>query len=375
MAAVLDKSRVTPRQLLFSVACFLQASSLLASFVMTLTGRESWISVVLGFVISLGLVCLYIGLVKRFPGMNLFSIHEAVYGTGLGKMISFLYVFFFLTMTSVNVNDVSRFTVDYIMPATPSVVIVLTLMFVCGWAARKGAAGICRMGFLFFILVTGITVANVLMLIKDMDLSNFLPAFQLPVTDYLKGAGAVATVPFGEILVFLMFVPNVDAAEGTGLRKPVFAGLAIGAATLLVVVCRNIGVLGNLVSVVSLPSYEAVRHIQIADVITRVDVLYALSMLFLQFFKISLYFYASALGIAQIFRLKNYTFLIPVIGALAAGYAFVVFGPSMENTYWGSHIVPVFAAAFEIALPMVTLLASLLPRAGRRHRAKEEVRE
>ena len=371
MSAVLDKSRVTPRQLLFSVACFIQASALLSSYVMTLTGRESWISVLLGFAVSLLLVLLYTALTRRFEGKSLFEIHETVFGPAVGRAISLFYVFFFLTMTSVNVNDVSNFAVDYIMPATPPVVIVLTFLFICGWAARKGAGGICRLGFLFFVLVTGITTANIIMLFKDMDFTNFLPAFQLSAGDYLKGGGVLAAAPFGEILVFLMLVPNVSGKKG--LRRPFFIGLAIGAATLLAVVCRNIGVLGNLATVTSLPSYEAVRHIQIAEVITRVDVLYALCMLFLQFFKVSLYFYATALGIAQIFRLKNYTFLVTVLGALAAVYSFIVFGPSMENTYWGSHIVPVFAALFEGALPLVTLLTALIFHRGRKGTRKEAV--
>lgn len=364
MAASLDTSRLTRRQLLFSAACFIQGSALLSSFVMAMTGREAWTAAILGFFISLGLVFLYTALVGRHPGKNLFSIFEAVFGNTLGRVISLLFVFFFLTMTSVNVNDVSNFVVDYIMPYTPPMVIVLTFLVICGWAASKGVGGMCRLGFLFFVLVTAVTIINSVLLAKDMDFSNLLPAFQLPVPTYIKGACMVASVPFGEILVFFMAAPNVE--KGGNLRKPLIIGLLIGAVTLLEVILRNIAVLGNLASVASLPSYEAVRHISFAEIITRVDVLYALAMLFLQFFKVSLYFYAATIGLAQIFRLKSYTFLLPVMGALAAVYSLIVFGPSMENTYWGSNIIPLFAALFEGLLPLLTLLVSLLRGRGRR---------
>lgn len=363
MAAVLDQTKLTPRQLLFSTACVIQGSALLSSFVMALTGRESWISALLGFCISLGLVFLYTALVKRYPGKNLFGMMEAIFGRPLGRLICLLYVFFFLTMISVNVNDVSNFVVDYIMPHTPPLVIVLTFLFVCGWAAGKGMGGICKTGFVFFVLVTSVTLVNLALLAKDMDFSNLLPVFQLPVSTYLKGGLVVASVPFGEILVFLMAAPLVTG--GGSLRRPLLWGLGVGAFTLLAVIIRNIAVLGNLASIASLPSYEAVRHIQMAEVITRVDILYALAMLFIQFFKVGLYFYAAAIGLAQIFRLERYTFLLPVMGALAAAYSFIVFGPSMENTYWGSNVVPVFALFFEGVLPILALFVSLLRKRRR----------
>lgn len=355
MAAVLDKTRVTPRQLLFSTACVIQGSALLSSFVMALTGRESWISALLGFFISLGLVFLYTALVRRYPGKNLFGMMEEIFGRPLGRLVCLLYVFFFLTMISVNVNDVSNFVVDYIMPHTPPLAVVLTFLFVCGWAARKGMGGVCKTGFVFFVLVSAVTLLNLLLLAKDMDFSNLLPVFQLPASTYIKGGLVVASVPFGEILIFLMAAPLVTSGS---LRKPLLWGLGIGAFTLLAVIVRNVTVLGNLASIASLPSYEAVRHIQMAEVITRVDILYALAMLFIQFFKVGLYFYAAAIGIAQLFRLERYTFLLPVLGALAAAYSFVVFGPSMENIYWGSNVVPVFALFFEGLLPLLALLVA-----------------
>lgn len=366
MTAPLDKSEATSRQLLFSAAAFIQSSSLLSSFVMVLTGRESWISALLGLCISLLLVWAYTALVKRYPGKNLFGILAAVFGEPLGRLFSFFYVFFFLSMVAVGANDVSGFVVDYIMPQTPQVVIVLTFLFVCGWAARKGAGGICRMGFLFFLLAVAVTLVNILLLAKDMQLSNFLPVFQLPIGRYLQGGFVVASVPLGEVLVFLMFAPNLEA--GGGFRRPMFIGLALGAATLLTVILRNVAVLGNLASVASLPSYEAVRHIKLAEVITRVDLLYALTMLFLQFFKTAIYFYAAALGLAQVFRLRDYKYLLPAMGALAAAYAFILFGPSMENIYGGSRVLPVFAAVFEGVLPLFTLLAAFLRRGGRMRR-------
>ena len=281
MAAVLDHTALTPRQLLFSTACVIQGSALLSSFVMALTGRESWISALLGFCISLGLVFVYTALVRRYPGKNLFGMLEAVFGRPLGRFVCLLYVFFFLTMISVNVNDATNFVVDYIMPHTPPLVIVLTFLFICGWAAKKGIGGLCKTGFVFFVLVTAVTLANLLLLAKDMDFSNLLPVFQLPAATYIKGGFVVASVPFGEILVFLMAAPLVKG--GGSLRRPLLWGLGIGAFTLLAVIIRNVTVLGNLASIASLPSYEAVRHIRMAEVITRVDVLYALAMLFIQF--------------------------------------------------------------------------------------------
>jgi drug/metabolite transporter (DMT)-like permease len=59
------------------------------------------------------------------------------------------------------------------------------------------------------------------------------------------------------------------------IAKSLIGGLSIGAATMLVVIIRDIGVLGNLTGIFSLPAYTSLHLISIANILTRMEVLFS----------------------------------------------------------------------------------------------------
>jgi spore germination protein KB len=295
---------------------------------------------------------------ERFPGKSLIEINDIVLGKIIGKLFSILYIFYFFSLVCLNANLFSEFTVGATLPETPTLVILIMLIFVCCYAVRKGPKVITYYSTLFVVIAILILIFNSLMLIKDMKLSNFQPFFSLPVIKYIQTTQTVIALPFAETIVYFAFFPNLK--EPTNIKKPLFGGLTIGALTILGIVLRDTSVLGPLVSYVISPAFETVRLINVGGIFTRMEVFYATVLTVLIFFKVSILFYVTTKSIEQLLHLNSYKTLIPVIGILAVYASLTIFTSSFEHTFWGSNVAAVYSTFFVFILPLITFIVALL---------------
>ena len=98
MNGSINNRGITYKQFMFSIICFMQASILLTSFIVSFTKQDTWFVILLSVPVMFFLIFIYVALIKSFPGKNLMQINEAVFGKVAGKIISFLYLFSFLTL-------------------------------------------------------------------------------------------------------------------------------------------------------------------------------------------------------------------------------------------------------------------------------------
>ncbi|ABO51341.1 conserved hypothetical protein [Desulforamulus reducens MI-1] len=171
-------------------------------------------------------------------------------------------------------------------------------------------------------------VHSVVFLFKDMDFSNLLPIFDLPLKDFLQSVHSTATFPFGETIAFLMIFPFVKKTGN--LTKHVLIFMFIAGIFISLVAIRDITALGPMAEIESFPPYRTVRLIDIANIITRMEILLAISFLLVGVIKIFVLFYGGTLGLAQLFKLKAYLPLVYPLGAIITLMSLVNF-----NSYLG----------------------------------------
>lgn len=159
------------------------------------------------------------------------------------------------------------------------------------------------------------------------------------------------------MFALLFIVPSVQDSQNVG--KSFFKGFTLGAATLLIIVVRDTAVLGPVAELSALPSLETVRLIDLGHAITRVEIIYSLFLAFLHFFRVSLTYYAAVLGLVQLFRLRTYVPLVPVVGMILVVMSVTSFDNAMEAAAWGENLAGTYSACFEIILPLFTLLTAL----------------
>ncbi len=364
----LEKSTISSSQFMFSIACFIQASSLLTGLFSSVARQNSWIIVLGGFLFCLVLLAVFVKLVETFPKKNLIQINDAVFGPVFGKGVSLLYIWFFLTLAALNLRDTGDFIRQTIMVETPSVVIGGIFLLLCAWAIFHGLRVMTRYSAFFTYLCIIILFAVIVFTARLMETNHFLPMFQLSPIEYLQGVNVIATIPFGEIVVFLMITPYVEFEEGKVFRF-FFTGFTIGALTILLMVWKDTAILGDLMEYFSLPSFESIRLVSLAKTMSRMEIFFAVILMALLFFKVSILYYGTVLGIAQMLNLSTYRHLILPFGVIIQVYSIGLYTSTAEHAASGREIVPIFWLLFEFILPALTLAVVYLRRL---HRVKQE---
>jgi spore germination protein KB len=350
----LEQGVISSSQLTFLIVGFIMGSTLLIAFIGGITKHDSWLAVVSGWVVSVPFVLSYIFLAQKFPGKNLIQINDLIYGSYLGKLVSVLYICYFWQLISQNLRFIADFVLTFILPETPMVVILIMFTFISAWAVRSGLEVIARCSIILVTVSMLIVLTNVVLLLKEMKLTNFLPVFDLPLKDFIHGTHVIAAIPLGELVVFLMIMGYINKIKQ--VKSSALLGLTIGGAILLVVTLRDIAVLGITYSVMISPSFEAIRQINIANIITRMEILVAITLLFTFFLKVSVFYYGTALGTAQLLNLRSYVPLVLPIGIISITLAVLVGESKLEQSYNAANIWIIYVMPFEFILPPLTLL-------------------
>jgi len=166
------------------------------------------------------------------------------------------------------------------------------------------------------------------------------------------------SIPFGEIVGFLMIFPYVNDLKQ--VKRSAFLGLIIGGIYFLIVILRNIAILGTIGSIHVLPSYQIGSLINFGEVITRMEVLVAVVLLFNIYIKVCIFYYITVLSIAQFFRLQSYRPLVIPVGIISLILAIDMFSSPVEEAYIGANIYPIYAIPFVVLFPIVSwIIASI----------------
>ncbi len=363
-----EKKTISAQQLMYSVALFVISSNLLTKNLYQFTKNQSWISVVIALVVSLALIAIYGRLVKNHPECNLIDINEAVFGFIGGKILSAFYVFFFLTLTVFNTRDLGGFVNSIVLPATPINMIYVFFICICVYAVKKGAEKMTRYSaFLLFVYLALLLFISTLLL-TEMHPENFLPVFTVPLKNYMLSARYVVMLPFCEIFVFLMMTQYMDKPKAAG--KALRGGLLIGVAVTLLLVVRDIAVLGDYTLYTSSPTFNTIRLIDVGDILTRLEIINAVLLIILLFFKTIILLYATVIGIAKLFNIEQYRSIALIIAAFVVVCANFFFRSSSEHTQWFAASAT-YATFYLLVLPLVTLITSEIKKKADKNKSAD----
>lgn len=358
-----EKGSITPNHFIFCVACFILSSPLVQAFYISIIKQESWIAIIAGFLAFIPVLLLYFSLIKSFPQKNLIQINDLVFGK-TGKAVSLLYIWFFLTIGSLNIRDAVSFVSINILPETPPVVIGITFIAVCAWSARSGFETLVRHVMFFIFISFLLIISSTLISINNMNMENLLPVFSQEFAEYARASHVVAAIPIGEIFIFLLFIPFVTGKHAD-IKKAYFFGALIGLAGILIIFLRDILVLGDAITIAQYPSFETQRLIDVEEFFTRLEIFYALAIIIMLFYKTSVIIYAASLGISQVFNLSGFKHITISIGAIALIYSFFVFETTAENLEWGVDTASIFSTLFQAVIPAITIIvAKIIKRSG-----------
>lgn len=360
------KAKISSIQLIFLIIAFMQGSSLLISFTLNMTKQDTWVVILLAMLIFIPFLSSYSILVKRFSGKKLVQINEIVYGKYLGSIISIYYIIFFILTLSFNLKGLAYFYNTFLMSDTPLIFFLVVFTLMCAYGVYKGIEVLGRVSFIFMIVGFFILASTSLLLIDKMDFSNMLPVFDIPINKFVKGTHMILSIPFGELVVILTIIGDVDNSEHS--LKHILIAFLIGNINFLVVVVQDMVILGNTAGILTSPAFQVSRIIEIGGIFTRMDILIAIGHTMLMFFKCCIFYYAAVVSLSHLLKLKSYSVLLLPIAGIAIILSAIVFQSSIEQNPISTGVGITYSIPIMFIIPPLSLLVAKIRNLPRNER-------
>ncbi|HEX9060342.1 MAG TPA: endospore germination permease [Clostridia bacterium] len=351
----MDREIISNRQGICLVSMFIIGSSI----VLGASGeakQDIWISVIVGFVLYLPMIFIYSNLTTVFPGKDLFDIMHEVFGNIAGKILSLIFVWYFFHLGALVIRNFSEFVQIVSLIETPQFIIIIFFGLLCIWIVRSGIEVLSRWSAFTLPIVLFFVLGTVILSFTRMKLINITPTLYNGIRPVFSNAFSIFSFPFAETVIFTMVFNKLK--QNNKSFKVFFFGSLIGGIVILLVMLRNILVLGiNTASDLFFPSYIAVRTINIGNFLQRFEIVIAVNYIFTGFVKTSICLYAASKGVARILNIKKSNQIVAPIGFLMMNFACFIYSNTMEMFEWVK-VYPYYAIPFQIILPVIILIGA-----------------
>lgn len=328
--------------------------------------RDIWISPIWASLNGFFTVFVVYQLHKCYPEKSIIQYSKYIVGRIPGKILGLVYLFFILHICGIITREYADFVIGSFLPKTPIIVVIGSMILICGFAVRGGIEVLGRASQLFVPLFLFPPVLFFL-LIPDLKIENMFPIMEHGVLPSILGS----TVPqawFSEVSLISMLLPFVtDCEKG---RK--WGIISVFVAMFILLYANIIGVLlfgGTVISHIY-PVFTAFRYISVATFFEHLESIVITLWVLGAFIKISVFYYVLVLGTAQWLHLSDYrpivfplVFFVILIGVWA-------FSSGQEMTRFLGNISPFYIPCMMTLMPTVLLLITFI-RKKRSYTVKE----
>jgi len=326
--------------------------------------QDLWLSELFGLPIMLLLSVPVYLLWMRYPNQTIIQYSQVIAGK-VGKLFGALYVWFFMHLTMITLYQYSAFITTAVMPETPSLFFIITMVLFGVYAARNGIEVICRLSELLTPIIMASIIIIALLLIKDMDLKALTPVLEKGVGPVLQG-GFTISARTTEILGIAMLLPYLNDTQKV---KRVFllsyTLMLIFFVIITIPVLTMFGV--ELAKTMAFPFFDTVKLIDIGDFLERIEAVYMGIWLLGGLINISFSLYLSVLGLSHLLNLKDYKPIVLPVGILLIPLTTLSFESIVGLRKFTSYKISTpYSLLFILIIPSILLVISMIRKKGAR---------
>lgn len=347
---------ISDKQATYLVILFIVGTSVIQATALD-AKQDFWLAIILAIVLALPILFIYSRLHVLFPGKDLLDIVEISFGKFIGKVFVIIFAAYILESTSEVLRNFSEFVNISSFPETPKIIPPIVMMATCTWAAKEGIEVIGRWAEPFFLVIISSTIASFLLLITDMDINNLKPVLSSGMEPIMMGTSLALLFPFTQTLAFTMAFSDFQRKKSP--YKVYLSGLVIGGGFIILISSISILVLGvSEAQTVYHPSFIAAKRINIGKHIQRLEIINASMFSLGAFIKISIYLLASSKGIAKVFNVSDYRFIVVPSALLILNLSHIIVENIMEFWEWTDYAWKYYGFLFQVILPVSVWIAA-----------------
>lgn len=296
----------------------------------------------------------WLKLSQNHPGLSIVQICIQVAGKPIGGLLALLYILYFIQLAVFITRNTGDFMKQTLMQETPLTIFHVMILMVTGYAVQKGVESIARSSELLFFVMVFTFIIIVFLALMEWNWARFQGSFQMDVWKTMKKTNSIFGFPFMETLLFLMLFPFVQRK----IKSTFILAFSLSTILLSITTFLTIGVLGvSRASHDTYPLFVIMQEVHIGTFFEHMESTIALVLLIAIFIKLAIAYYCSVLGLCQMFKITNRSWitlgLIPLIAGLALGYDNVV-----ENIEFSQKYDFQYTLIFGAIIPTVLLLVT-----------------
>lgn len=297
--------------------------------------QDAWIAILLAMLSGFVLVRIYNSIQECYPDKNLADILTIVFGKWIATPLILLYALEFFWISTLNFREFGELISMIVLPTVPLWIILSIFMFTVVYILLLGYEVLARLSEIMFpIMIFFIIVTFVLISISgEVNLTRLQPILGNGIKPVLGAAfPALINFPFGEMVVFLMYwhyVSDKQSIKKISMWVTLTIGVLLSSLLIFMVSVLDVPYTENS----TIPLYEMIKLINIADVITNLDAIATVLQFIGGFFKMSIHFYGGVLAIKSLFKIKNDKLII-ILFAIVWTWFSIIYYPNLIFHRW-----------------------------------------
>lgn len=351
----MEKEIITDKEGICLLTIFIMGSAIILG-----TGsrvkNDAWLAGAIGLVMSLPMILIYARIHTLFLGKDLFEICVHVWGGFFGRAASAIYIFYSFFLGALVLRDFGEFINTVALIETPLIIILLSICMVAIAAARGGIEVMARISKFVLPVILAVLTVMQFMSLPILEFDFIMPVIAEGWGPVLSASFSVFSFPFAESVVFMGVFYTIGRKKS--ITKVFLFGLIFGGVVIIIQTLFNILTLSNGIDNYYFPSYVAASRIRIGDFLQRVEGTIAISFLFTAFIKISICLFVACKGIARVFNLEHYKFIVIQTGLLMTWLAVILFDNIVEMNFFAFVTYALFALPFQVVIPIVLWISA-----------------
>ncbi|MBT2603702.1 endospore germination permease [Bacillus sp. ISL-53] len=361
----MEKGKISSLQMAFMMYPTIVATAILGvpSITAKYAKNDLWLSPILASLIGYATVYIAYKLHKLYPKQTVIQFSEQIIGRIPGKILGFLFLSFYIPITGQILRSYGEFIIDSFLVKTPISVIMASMVLLCAFIVRGGIEVLGRAAQLFAPVFIFPILLLIILLGSDLEFKNIFPILGNGIMPPIKGS----IVPggwFSEFFLMIFLIPFL-ADMKKGMKYGMMTVFAV-MMTLVVVNLIVLFVLGSTTSTKNYPMMSVSRYISLADFFEHLESVVMAVWIVGAFVKISVFYYAAALGTAQWLNLSDYRPVVWPIGILIVEFSFWSLPSSMEAGRNDVISFPFEGILMQTMIPLLLLVIAVIRKRNRK---------
>ncbi|SEH83088.1 spore germination protein [Halobacillus karajensis] len=317
---------------------------------------DLWVSIIFGALAVSVVICIYVTLAVRYPGLTFFEMSSTIMGKFFGWIFNFLFVVYSLIVAAYILRITAGIINNYLLDVTPLYTVVGSFLLVSMYLIYNGAGDIVRFFQLYFPIMMFMFFVLCLLSIKNLDMQNVRPVLQNNFGATFSGI-KITFFSYLGMEFLLIFAKLIKKRKAKHLLVTMWTSISLTALIYVVFHIISIGVLGvEELKEITFPTIEMAKSIEFQGFFfERFELIFLFGWLTTAFTSFTAYTYASTLGFKSLFKPTRW--FLPVAGVFIFILTMLPKGLT-EVFHYSTHIQIISFMAI-VVLPVILLIVSL----------------